>query len=320
MRIENRAIFVFTLIGLFLVIPLVASTFETSPVRSLTPTGMMLESVKQEQNYTIPMSSHTSFGPEGYEKTIQTPYGKYTMKVSYDQIKYGLESFEKSIFITVRADMMNEFYTTHDYYLNITKTPEKTVDHFSNTVGWVKVEREGGTDTMMYYGSNFTYLEKAYQDAKASLEQYKSILEQIRSGAESMDSSGSSLRGSVFINEFMANPGTNQTEWIEIYNNRSSSVDIGGWTLDDAAGGSSPYDIPQGTVLQPKGFIVFYGNETGVQLNNNGDSVRLLDSEGNIVDSYDYSSSTSGVSIGRIPDGSDSWSNITSPTPGLSNG
>jgi hypothetical protein len=215
--------------------------------------------------------------------------------------------------------MQNEFYTTHDYNLNITRTPEKTIEHFSNTRGWIKIVGEGGADSTTYYGSNFTYLENAYSDAKASLESYKKILEQVKSGAEVVDGSYSSYTGDVYINELMPDPGVNGTEWAELYNNGSSSIDIGGWSFDDAAGGSSPYTIPEGTSIGAKGFLVLYGNSTGVQLNNGGDSARLFDSSGGLVDSIDYSSSEAGISLGRVPDGSPSWSNMTTPTPGYSN-
>ena len=48
-------------------------------------------------------------------------------------------------------------------------------------------------------------------------------------------------------------------EWIEVYNRGSAAIDLGGWLLDDiAAGGSSPYVIPAGTVLQPGGFLVLF--------------------------------------------------------------
>ncbi|RJS70407.1 PKD domain-containing protein [ANME-2 cluster archaeon] len=55
-------------------------------------------------------------------------------------------------------------------------------------------------------------------------------------------------------------------------------------------------------------------------LNNGEDTVRLLDDTGTLVDSHAYTSSTAGVSEGRTPDGADTWTTFTTPTPGASNG
>ncbi|QLQ08848.1 MAG: lamin tail domain-containing protein [Anaerolineae bacterium] len=54
-------------------------------------------------------------------------------------------------------------------------------------------------------------------------------------------------------------------------------VDLGGWRLDDVAGGgSAPYTIAPGAILPAHGFRVFFRSQTHVALNNSGDDVRLL--------------------------------------------
>ncbi|PIQ08143.1 MAG: hypothetical protein COW71_13335 [Ignavibacteriales bacterium CG18_big_fil_WC_8_21_14_2_50_31_20] len=40
-------------------------------------------------------------------------------------------------------------------------------------------------------------------------------------------------RNSVLINEFMANPNSDETEWVEIYNNTESTIDISNWYISD---------------------------------------------------------------------------------------
>ncbi|OFX03724.1 MAG: hypothetical protein A2W62_02780 [Alphaproteobacteria bacterium RIFCSPLOWO2_02_42_7] len=84
----------------------------------------------------------------------------------------------------------------------------------------------------------------------------------------------------VIINEFLPNPEgkDSDSEWIELFNSSSESVDLSGWFLDDIEGGSKTYEIPLGTLIAPKSYLVFNIQDTKIQLNNTGgDSVRLLD-------------------------------------------
>lgn len=72
----------------------------------------------------------------------------------------------------------------------------------------------------------------------------------------------------VVINEFVAKG----TEWVELYNPTSSSVDISGWLLTSDYGNLS-YTIPGGTVLPPGGYYV--SPTGGAFLHNDGDVIRL---------------------------------------------
>lgn len=55
-------------------------------------------------------------------------------------------------------------------------------------------------------------------------------------------------------------------EWIELYNAGSAAIDLNGWRLDDAAGGTSPHTLSD--TVQPGDFLVVYRSESGVGLNN----------------------------------------------------
>lgn len=111
----------------------------------------------------------------------------------------------------------------------------------------------------------------------------------------------------IVINEILPNPSgssNEDTEWIELYNASPSTVDLSGWKLDDIDnGGSSPYVIASGMSIPASGFLYFEKSQTNVGLNNTGDTVRLIDLSGSVVDSYSYSSTTEDVSIGRTSDG-----------------
>lgn len=110
-------------------------------------------------------------------------------------------------------------------------------------------------------------------------------------------------------------------EWIELYNPGDTAVGLGGWQLDDVGdGGSSPYVIPLGTVIQPGGFLVFFKGETGVALNNDGDWVRLLYPDGSEADVFHYTHSPGDDrSWSRVVDGSGGWTKFFDVTPGEPN-
>lgn len=133
----------------------------------------------------------------------------------------------------------------------------------------------------------------------------------------------------IVINEFLADPASDwnndneinsKDEWIEIYNKESTPVDISNWVLDDIEnGGTKPYTNTIGTTIEAGGFLVFYKSETKIALNNGGDTVRLLDNGGNLVDSYSYTTSSDDVSQGRVPDGENVWTSLDAPSPGNPN-
>lgn len=130
-----------------------------------------------------------------------------------------------------------------------------------------------------------------------------------------------SAASAVTINEFFPDPdGSDSGEWIELYNASDADVDLSGWMLDDQeGGGSSAFIIASATAIAARSFMVFEKSETGLALNNDGDTVRLLTGEGSVVDTYTYEKSSSGISIGRSVDGGGAWVFCAAPTQRLPN-
>jgi hypothetical protein len=122
----------------------------------------------------------------------------------------------------------------------------------------------------------------------------------------------------VLLNEFLAAPTSGGEEFIELFNAGGAAVDLAGWMLDDAPGGSGAYVLPAGTVLGPGGLLAFSQAVTGLALNNDGDTVRVLRPDGTPADEFTYASSRGGVSWARLPDGGN-WSSNGLPTPGQPN-
>lgn len=122
----------------------------------------------------------------------------------------------------------------------------------------------------------------------------------------------------LLINELYANADTGQTEWVELYNPTSSTIDLAGAWIDDiAGGGGAPIQIGAGNSIAPGGYWTL---DTNNYFNNGGDDVRLLLADGTtVVDSYTYSSSTKNKSRYRTPSGGP-WSTVQgTPTKGAAN-
>lgn len=109
----------------------------------------------------------------------------------------------------------------------------------------------------------------------------------------------------IFINEFLIE---SQPQQVEIYNGGTETVDISGWIIDDS-GGTTFYTIPQSSLINPGFCLIFSGD---FNLNKtSADTIRLLNGE-SIIDSFSYkSSSGSGISFMRFPDGENNWATGT---------
>ncbi len=109
---------------------------------------------------------------------------------------------------------------------------------------------------------------------------------------------------------------TSNPDWVELYNTSNEKINIEGWVIRDSTD-SNKIDL-NGNIC-PKSFRKF---DFSNKLNKDGDKIRLLDSAGatNSVNEINYFSDqipshVEGQSTGRQPDGSDTWSMFTSPTP-----
>ncbi len=87
-------------------------------------------------------------------------------------------------------------------------------------------------------------------------------------------------------------------EWVKICNDGDKDIDLSGWSLMNRAG--LYYDFPDGFILKGKSFVIVYsgaGRNTANALywgssveiwNNKGDTVILMDSEGETVLEYEW--------------------------------
>ncbi len=124
--------------------------------------------------------------------------------------------------------------------------------------------------------------------------------------------------GTLIINEFVSDPVGGSEEWVEILNPYNNTIPLKGWRIKEASGSTT--DLPD----QYLGFgqIVLVAPING-NLNNDGDTIELLDPRGVIIDSITYGeesqapATTDPCAAARDIDGS--WHETTTPTPGEAN-
>ena len=146
------------------------------------------------------------------------------------------------------------------------------------------------------------------------------------------------LSAQVVINEYSAAnlegilDNYNRTEdWIELYNTSSSEINLSGFHLSDKATKPAKWEIPEGTIIPGKGFLIFWCSgrdeycpdnyHTNFKLTQTKDNEILLltNQSEEILDEIKVEVAPLEGSIGRNIDGGGNWLIYETPTLGESN-
>ena len=137
------------------------------------------------------------------------------------------------------------------------------------------------------------------------------------------------------INEFLAiNESTNMDDegeyddWIELYNQSDSSIDLSGLYLSDDFNNKIKWKFPNENILIEGGdyLLIWCDNNeeqgllhTNFKISAEGEGLFLVDNNGvTILDHIIFGEQSSDLSYGRITDGSNTWA-FMNPTPGSMN-
>ena len=142
---------------------------------------------------------------------------------------------------------------------------------------------------------------------------------------------------SLVINEFMASndfavedfdvPGEFD-DWFEIYNQGTVAVDMSGMYVTDDLAELDMWQLPDGIVIQPGEFLVFWADRQMEQgpmhvdfkLSAGGEEIVLVMPDAvTIIDQVVFGQQTTDFSKGRNPDGSEFWNYYILSTPGQTN-
>ncbi|MFH0819440.1 MAG: lamin tail domain-containing protein [bacterium] len=118
----------------------------------------------------------------------------------------------------------------------------------------------------------------------------------------------------LLINEILPDPeGSDEGEFIEIYNPGNFDINLKDWSIDDEDGGSRPYKIKTDLIIKAGLFAVIKKQESGLALNNDGDQVRLFNPENKLIDEISYEPAPAGASFALASSGNWFWTDKITP-------
>ena len=139
--------------------------------------------------------------------------------------------------------------------------------------------------------------------------------------------------GDLVINEVMASNSATVVDqngeaddWIELYNNSASQINLEGYHLSDDLSDLSMWSFPTGTTIQPNGYLTIWadkdvdqvGLHTNFKLSATSERIFLSDAAGVALDEVSFENQLTDISYGRIPNGTGNFQ-TTSPSFGSEN-
>jgi hypothetical protein len=141
-------------------------------------------------------------------------------------------------------------------------------------------------------------------------------------------SSIDTIKNHIYINEVLsANANTNIdpdfkefSDWIELYNDQNSTIDISGYHLSDSKKNPTKWKFPDNTTLKPYSYILVWADgknikkdalHTNFKLSQKGERVILSDRDGNYIDDIEFSAQEADISCKSV-NGNEVYMN---PTP-----
>lgn len=127
----------------------------------------------------------------------------------------------------------------------------------------------------------------------------------------------------ILLNEIMAHPSEDDTEWVELINTSNAEIDLTGWIIRDGNSQDNDDLILSGNI-KPGEIIAYANTKNATWLNNfsskssTPETIKLFNGTEPIND-YAYDKTYIGKSFSRIPDGSTNWTVGTEPTRGTAN-
>lgn len=117
----------------------------------------------------------------------------------------------------------------------------------------------------------------------------------------------------------------NYDDWIELYNESDSSINISNWYLSDSKKTPNKWSFPKQTIIEPNNYVVVFANKLNLGLNSNfslklnGEKIYLFDPELNKIDEFKYPELANDISYGVSPINKKILVYFQSPTPGTKN-
>ncbi len=140
----------------------------------------------------------------------------------------------------------------------------------------------------------------------------------------------------LYINEFLASNSTviadpdfnEYGDWIEIYNNGNTAVNLRGYSLSDNFNDPARWAIYDDISIGAKQYLIIWCDSkdtilqalhTNFNLSREGEEIGLFSGSTGIIDTISYTGQRTDISYGRDPAVLSSWVFFNEPTPGAAN-
>jgi len=122
----------------------------------------------------------------------------------------------------------------------------------------------------------------------------------------------------IIFNEILPSPeGPDfENEYIEIFNKNDFDVDLSDWKIRDSIGSINTFNFPKNTIIKAQNYLIVMRPETKIILNNDADSLNLIQPDSAVVDNVSYEKAKIGQSYSLI---GSNWVWSQEPTPGKDN-
>ncbi len=229
-----------------------------------------------------------------------------------------------------RSSTINLLYSNDDitYY----QVPSMRYSTTADSTGLLdSVNRAVSITGFTVATSSFLYLRWNIKDNEGSGSRDEIAIDNICITPNTSGSISPALLGSVVLNEFVnnniassvVNPAGNHSDYIELYNLTSSSIDLSGSSIGNSSSSWYNYTFPAGTTIAASGYLIAWcdtetvgiGIHTNITLNNTIGGLSLSNALGRILDSFTYAGGIADTSFSRIPNGSGAFRNLSLLTP-----
>jgi DNA/RNA endonuclease YhcR with UshA esterase domain len=145
---------------------------------------------------------------------------------------------------------------------------------------------------------NSIFVAQVVEDVEVTEASEEEIIEQVASGQSDQEetSTPASYTGSTTLRFSSIYPNTTGSdvteEYIEITNTGTESIDLLGWSIED--GSTDRYSISESQIVEPQGTIKIMRTDSGIALNNTGDTLELLDPNDEVRDTVTYGNAAKG--------------------------
>lgn len=150
--------------------------------------------------------------------------------------------------------------------------------------------------------------------------------------AAAFTGSGLIISEAMLSNRSYVPEGETYSDWIELHNITGETIDLSGWGLSDRSKNPLKWTFPEGTVIEPQGFLIVQASgldvkdketaetaylHTNFSLSAAGEILLLSKPDGTVADKLNCGKMRGGVSYGRSESGLPLY--YEAPTPGEAN-